>query len=85
MNNYTVDIERVTQTTVVNSNKIGIFVTQLTLFKSACISVHFYNEEGGGVFKVENLKMEDDDYAKWSSDDKYIEEFVLQKLNLKHA
>lgn len=79
-----VDIGEVTETTTHKSSKIAIFITELILFKSASIAVHFY-ESNGSVFRVENLKLEGDDYANWSSDDKYIETFVLNKLNLTPA
>ena len=81
-NSNIVNIERVTHTTVVHSNKIAIYVSQVELFKSANISVHFYNEDGNGIVKVVNLKLEGEDYSNWSSNDKYIETYVLNKLNL---
>jgi len=80
-----VDIGEVTETTTRKSTKIAIFITELILFKSASIAVHFYDENNGSVFRVENLKLEGDDYANWSSDDKYVETFVLNKLNLTPA
>lgn len=79
--NITVDINEVSQTTTESSNKIGIFITKLVLFKSASIAVHFYNSTGG-VFRVENLTLEGDDYNNWSTDDTYVTTFVLTKLNL---
>jgi len=82
--NTTVDITEVSQTTTETSNKIGIFITKLVLFQSASIAVHFYNSSGG-VFRVENLKLEGEDYNNWASDDTYVETFVLNKLNLTPA
>ena len=83
-NNTTVDINQVTQTTTETSNKIGIFITKIILFKSAFIAVHFYNANGG-VIRVENLQLEGEDYNNWASDDTYIENYVLNKLNLTPA
>ena len=84
-NNIFVDIGEVTQTNTIKSTKIGIFVTQLILFKSVSIAVHFYDEINGNVFRVENLLLEGDDYANWSTDDTYIQNYVLNKLNLTPA
>lgn len=82
--NITIDINEFSQTTTETSNKIGIFITKLVLFQSASISVHFYNSSGG-VFRVENLKLEGEDYTNWASDDTYVETYVLNKLNLTPA
>jgi hypothetical protein len=81
MENITINIVEISQTTTSTCNKIGIFITKLILYTSVNIAVHFYNSTGG-VIRVENLKLEGEDYANWSSDDSYIETYVLNKLNL---
>jgi hypothetical protein len=83
-NNTTVNIDEVTQTTTETSNKIGIFITKLILYKCAYIAVYFYNTIGN-VIRVDNLELEGEDYNNWASDDSYIENYVLNKLNLTPA
>jgi hypothetical protein len=76
-----VDITTITQTTTETSSKIGIFVKNVVLFKSADVLVYFYNPSNN-VIRAEMLKLEGDDYTNWGLDDKYIETYVLTKLNL---
>jgi hypothetical protein len=76
-----VDIVEVTRTTTETSNKIGIFVKSVTLFKSADVLVYFYNSSNN-VIRAEMLKLEGDDYTNWGLDDMYIETYVMSKLNL---
>ena len=76
-----VDITTITQTTTETSSKIGIFVKNVVLFKSADVLVYFYNPSNN-VIRAEMLKLEGDDYTNWGLDDKYIETYVLNKLNL---
>jgi hypothetical protein len=76
-----VNIIEITQTTTETSSRIGIFVKSVTLFKSADVLVYFYNSSNN-VIRAEMLKLEGDDYINWGLDDKYIETYVLNKLNL---
>jgi hypothetical protein len=76
-----IDITTITQTTTETSSKIGIFVKNVVLFKSADVLVYFYNPSNN-VIRAEMLKLEGDDYTNWGLDDKYIETYVLTKLNL---
>jgi len=64
--------------------KIGISVNELILFKSVSLTVCFY-DESDSICKVEILRLSGSDYEMWSSDDKYIENYVMNKLNLSAA
>jgi hypothetical protein len=76
-----VDIVEVTRTTTETSNRIGIFVKSVVLFKSADVLVYFY-DPNNVVIRAEMLRLEGDDYTNWGLDDMYIETYVLNKLNL---
>lgn len=77
-----VNIKEVIKTTVTVSNKIAIFVTNLDLFKSVTVDVHFYNLDETSVIDVKRLKLEGTDYDNWSNDDSYIVTYVITKLDL---
>jgi hypothetical protein len=76
-----VDIVEVTRTTTETSNRICILVKNVVLFKSADVLVYFY-DPNSVIIRAETLRLEGDDYTNWGLDDKYIETYVLNKLNL---
>jgi len=81
MANASVTIVEVIQNTIDTTNKIGIFIKQIELFKSVDLIVNFY-DPNGSIIRVEYLKLEGDDYTKWSTDDTYINTYVFNKFNL---
>lgn len=70
-----------TQTNTISSSKIAIFVTELKLFESVSLDVHFYDSSANYVFRVESIKLVGSNYDNWGTDDNYIINKVIEILN----
>jgi hypothetical protein len=67
--------------TVKTISKIAIYVVRVDLFQKAEIHVNFLEDNGCSI-DVKVLVMEGEDYSSWASDDQYVVDWVLTKLEL---
>lgn len=76
--------------TIINVNPIDIISTitsieimsiQVSLYNQANFTVSLNDKNGIAVFG-RNIIMNSEEYNKWNSDDKFAENFILQKLNM---
>lgn len=63
------------------ATSIEINVMELVLNSYVMVMVMFKNSNGN-LLKNEMVKIEGDEYAAWGSDDNYLIDLVLSKLNL---
>ena len=63
------------------ATSIEINVMELVLNSYVMVMVMFKNSNGN-LLKNEMIKIEGDEYAAWGSDDNYLIDLVLSKLNL---
>ena len=64
---------------ITNICKCKYQILEIILFKSVRIAVYLYNESDA-VIESRQYIIEGDDYANWSSDDKYIINLLKQKI-----
>ena len=62
------------------ANKMRIFVNELRLFEFVRITVSLYDDSTGDLVETKVMTLEGQDYSNWSSDDKYIIDYVKSKL-----
>ena len=73
------------------ANNVKIVVKNIELFKCACIQVLFINKKIlHGMEEItylydDEFKISGFEYDKWSNDDRYIENLVIQKYGLKRV
>ena len=79
MSNSNQNIEPTTQTTSVTITSFIVDVRELTLFTSAKLRVSLCNAENQ-IINYAFIDMNGDDYARWSSNDEYVYQFVAEKL-----
>jgi hypothetical protein len=79
MSNSNQNIQPTTQTTSVTITSFRVEVRDLILFTSAALRVALCNEQGD-VINFAFIDMIGDDYARWSSDDEYVYQFVAEKM-----
>ena len=63
------------------ANKIRIIVNELRLFEFVRITVLLYDDSTDELIETQVMTLEGQDYLNWSSDDKYIVDWVKKKLN----
>ena len=63
-------------------NKVEVEVTNVLLHKSCEVVVYLKNDQR--VVKVERFPMGVNDYQRWSSDDNFVVDWALDKLNNKY-
>ena len=83
MNQYSVNVQDspVIKTSIVNNIKIT--VNNLVLFSSATIIVNLFSDNT--LIENQILPLSGTDYTDWGSNDQYIVDYVLNKLDLKPA
>lgn len=81
MNNYTVTVEPKEFVTVNVSNSVEMIVNNLQIGKSVDVTC-LIKDINGHIFKVENVKIEGEDYNNWVDSDVYLVTTVLSKLQL---
>ena len=80
MERLSVNITDVTLEAPVATN-IELNVIELVLNSHVMVAVSFKNSNGN-LLKNEMVKIEGEEYAGWGSDDEYLINLVLSKLNL---
>ena len=63
------------------ANKIRIIVNELRLFEFVRVTVLLYDDSTDELIETQVMTLEGHDYLNWSSDDKYIVDWVKKKLN----
>ena len=63
------------------ANKIRIIVNELRLFEFVRVTVLLYDDSTDELIETQVMTLEGQDYLNWSSDDKYIVDWVKKKLN----
>ena len=67
--------------TPINSiTKIEICVDSMVLYTSCDLSVNL-KDKNNTVIDTRKITIGGDDYIRWGADDKYLEEYVISKLN----
>ena len=69
----------ITQVKIIHS--IEIQVINLILFQGVIVQVALYDDQGGIIENIQ-VNIFGSDYTDWGSDDNWIVEYVLRKLNL---
>lgn len=54
-------------------------VYQVVLFVKARLRVALY-DQNGGLVNVKDIDLEGEDYSNWNNDDKYVVDYVCNKL-----
>ena len=60
-------------------NQFQVLVERLTLFESAELRVGLYSDDGK-LMEWRNFILSGEDYIKWTDDDKYVINYVKQRL-----
>ena len=81
MNNYTVTVEPKEFVTINVSNSVEMIINNLQIGKSVDVTC-LIKDTNGNIFKVENVKIEGEDYNNWVDSDVYLVTNVLSKLQL---
>ena len=81
MNNYTVTVEPKEFVTINVSNSVEMIINNLQIGKSVDVTC-LIKDTNGNIFKVENVKIEGEDYNNWVDSDVYLVTTVLSKLQL---
>jgi hypothetical protein len=62
------------------ANKIRVFVNELRLFEYVRVKVLLYDDSTDELIETKIMTLEGCDYELWGNDDKYILEYVKNKL-----
>lgn len=81
MNNYTVTVDPKEFVTINISSSVEMIVNNLQIGKSVDVTC-LVKDENGNIFKVENIKIEGEEYNNWVDSDVYLVTLVLSKLGL---
>lgn len=71
--------------TVQYINVVQINVVGVNLGSDATINTTLFGPSGQGVIKSDQIRITGEDYKKWSDDDNYIVEYVLNYYGLTAA
>ena len=61
-------------------NQFKVEISHLVLFESVTVNVLLYDQDDNYV-SLRIFRIEGDDYKSWSDDDKYIINYIREKLN----
>ena len=67
--------------TVNVANSVELRVSNLQIGSSVDVTV-LVKDENGNIFKVQGVHIEGEEYSNWGSDDEYLVNLVLSKLDL---
>jgi hypothetical protein len=81
MNNYDIDVNPKDFIVVNTANKVEFRVSNLQIGISVDITL-LIKDLNGNIFKVENVKIEGEEYDNWGTDDQYLVNLVLSKVGL---
>jgi hypothetical protein len=81
MNNYDVDVNPKDFITTNTANKVELRVSNLQIGSSVDVTL-LIKDLNGNIFKVENVRIEGEEYNNWGSDDQYLVNIVLSKVGL---
>jgi hypothetical protein len=81
MNNYDIDVNPKDFIAVNTANKVEFRVSNLQIGISVDITL-LIKDLNGNIFKVENVKIEGEEYDNWGTDDQYLVNLVLSKVGL---
>jgi len=81
MNNYDVDVNPKDFITTNTANKVELRVSNLQIGSSVDVTL-LIKDLNGNIFKVENVRIEGEEYNNWGSDDQYLVNVVLSKVGL---
>ena len=68
--------------TVQYINLVQINVINVNLGSDATLNITLFGPSGQSVVKSDQIRMEGEDYKKWTDDDNYVVEFVLNYYGL---
>lgn len=81
MSNTEIQISNKEFTEIKTAKYIDIKILNIVLFSHVIVSVIF-KDLNKNIIKVENIKIEGEDYLNWGNNDNFIIEYVTNLLNI---
>ena len=77
-----IDIVPVDFVTINKAESIEMVVTSLEIGRNVVVTVYF-KDKNSSTFKIEDVRIEGDEYNNWGNSDDYLVNMVLSKLGIK--